>query len=153
MITPGATPSVAAQLSGTIALNVPGVTLTGTLGVQVNSSGTAVSQTFTLGGQTVSLDLPQAAAGYVNVTGTGVTLSFLGQTVTGDFSLAHGAGATTLTISNGGLSLAGGALSCPDRKPANSRRPLRRHVTSSRTAASPVTLAGWDCSRGTRAGG
>ena len=97
--------------SGTLALNLPGVTLAGALVVQVNQTSGAVNDTFTLGGQPIVINVPSGAAGgYISVAGTGVTLTALGQAISGDVSLTSVGGTTTLTLANGALSLAGGAV-------------------------------------------
>ena len=56
---PGPSPSkgLAGQLSGTVGLNVPGVSFTGTLGLVLNNTGLAVAETFTVGGTTKTLSL------------------------------------------------------------------------------------------------
>ena len=74
---------LAGELSGTIGVNVPGVTLTGTLKVQLNQRVTAVNQTFNGPGNTpVTVNLP--AGPFLRVAGTGVQLNILGQMLSGD---------------------------------------------------------------------
>jgi hypothetical protein len=68
-----------------VALNVPGVTLSGTLGVKVNNTGSAVDETFTIAGVTTNLVLPGGAS-YVRVEGTDLALNVLGQRISGDFA-------------------------------------------------------------------
>ena len=101
---------VAGTFTGTIALNVPGVSISGTLSVQVNTSTQAVPSTqFTVGGQSVVVNLP--AGQFIQVSGTGVQISVLGQTLSGNFTLSSASGTTTLVVSNASLVLAGGAVS------------------------------------------
>ena len=101
---------VAGTFTGTIALNVPGVSISGTLSVQVNTSTQAVPSTqFTVGGQTVVVSLP--AGQFIQVSGTGVQISVLGQTLSGNVTLTAASGTTKLVVSNASLSLAGGAVS------------------------------------------
>ena len=64
---------VAASLTGTLSLNVPGITAAGTFAVQVNSTGNAITQGFSVGGQTVQLSLPASTGAYVQVAATGAT--------------------------------------------------------------------------------
>src|SRR5262249_5482263 len=79
------TPSgLAGSLSGTAAVTVPGVSLSGTFKVAINTTGAAVSQQVMVGGSTLALDLP--AGPFVRVEGTGVSLAVSGQTLTGDFA-------------------------------------------------------------------
>ena len=101
---------VAGTFTGTITLNVPGVSISGTLSVQVNTSTQAVPSTqFTVGGQSVVVSLP--AGQFIQVSGTGVQISVLGQTLSGNVTLTAASGTTKLVVSNASLSLAGGAVS------------------------------------------
>ncbi|HWW00016.1 MAG TPA: Calx-beta domain-containing protein [Candidatus Acidoferrum sp.] len=75
---------VAGQGTVTVGVSAPGVTLSGTFGVAVNQTNGAVNETVTIGGSPVTVNLP--AGPYLQVSGTGITLGFLGITVTGDFS-------------------------------------------------------------------
>ena len=103
---------IAGQLSGTVSLGsvIPGVTLGGTFGFAVNQTSVPVQESLSAGGQTVSLNLP--AGPFSEITGTGVTLTVLGQTLTGDFSFTHSvnAGVSTdkLTAANVSFSLGSG---------------------------------------------
>ena len=102
---------VAASLTGTLNLNVPGITAAGTFAVQVNSTGSAVTQGFSVGGQTVQLSLPASTGAYVQVAATGATLSVLGQTLSGDITVTVTTGATpsvAIALKNGAISLGGG---------------------------------------------
>ena len=102
---------VAASFTGTLAVNVPGVSVSGTLSIQVNSTSADVNTTFALGATSFTLTLPGAPAGstteapYVQVSGTGLTLSVAGQTLTGDFTFTSGSGAVTITLANVSLGL------------------------------------------------
>ncbi|PYQ02014.1 MAG: hypothetical protein DMF83_24450, partial [Acidobacteria bacterium] len=83
---PGPSPAakgLAGQLSGTVGLNVPGVSFTGALGLTLNNTGLAVNETFTVGGTATTLSLD--AGSYARISGTGVTLTVLGQRLSGDF--------------------------------------------------------------------
>src|SRR5207247_3891497 len=61
-----------------------GVTFSGTFGVAVNQTARAVNERVTVGGTTLTLDLP--AGPYVRVEGIGVELNVLGQTLSGNFA-------------------------------------------------------------------
>ena len=108
---------LAAALSGTLALNVPGVTAAGTFAVQIDSSGAAFTQGFSVGGQTVTLSLPAGSGPYVQVAATGATLDVLGQTVSGDLTVTVTSGSTptiAIVIANGTVSLGGGLATITD---------------------------------------
>ncbi|HEY6226495.1 MAG TPA: hypothetical protein VI282_05160, partial [Verrucomicrobiae bacterium] len=70
---------IAARLSGTLALGAPGVSLTGTFGAQINTTGAAVNNSG------LGLDLP--AGPYIKVSGSSAQLTVLGQTLSGSFSV------------------------------------------------------------------
>ncbi len=106
---------MAAELSGTLALDVPGVTLGATLTLQVNTTGVAVNEVITVGGADTLLALP--AGPFVRFAAQDVALDVLGQTLTGDFTIERtGAGTTadpyvlTLTVADASLSLGGGLV-------------------------------------------
>ena len=103
---------VAGTLSGSVTTSVPNVAFGGTFAVTVNGTGVAVHQQFTVGLKDVLIDLP--AGVYTKVAAKGVTLSVLGQTLTGDFTFEQSSGTTTgnvaakfvrVTFANVGLSL------------------------------------------------
>ena len=73
---------LAGQLSGSVALQVPGVTLGGTIGLEFNNTVAAVSRNYHVGGETVGLSLPEGP--YFRFTGEGVRLIVLGQTLSGN---------------------------------------------------------------------
>ena len=99
---------IAGQLQGTVNASglVPGVQFSGTFGFAINETGVAVTQSLSVGGQTVSLNLP--AGTYAQVSGTGVVLSVLGQTLTGNFGFEDSNGTVQLSASNVSLSLGDG---------------------------------------------
>ncbi|HXG49000.1 MAG TPA: VCBS repeat-containing protein, partial [Methylomirabilota bacterium] len=76
---------IAGSLSASVSLNVPEVSLSGTLSVKINNTGAQVNETFTIAGATTVLDLPGGAS-YVRVEGIGLHLGVLGQTLRGDFA-------------------------------------------------------------------
>ena len=59
------------------------MSLKGTLTLAVNTTDTAVSTSMTVGGSTVTIDLPTGP--YLRFEGAGLDLSVLGQSITGDF--------------------------------------------------------------------
>ena len=107
----GSAASVVATLSGTINVNVPGVTVAGTLSVSVNTTGAAYNETLTLGGKSVPVSVPGGTGGYIAITGTGIVVTVLGQSLSGDVTVATGstAGTLSLTLANLVLKLGGTA--------------------------------------------
>ncbi|MHB1572001.1 MAG: beta strand repeat-containing protein, partial [Solirubrobacteraceae bacterium] len=110
---------IAASLSATVALTVPGVSLSGTFTVEVNSTGAAVADSFAVAGQTVVLSLPLMGTAasptpYIQVTAQNISLILSGNTITvGQLTLTVTGGATptvSLTLADGSLSLGGGAV-------------------------------------------
>jgi len=76
---------VAGTISGTITLNIPDVTLSGQLEVDINNSATAINQTIMVGTTTATLNLP--AGPFFRVNGTGINLTIAGQTLQTDLSI------------------------------------------------------------------
>src|SRR5207247_609601 len=72
------------EITGTVALAVPSIWLTGAFKLQFNTGAVAVQETLRVGVVPVQVQLP--AGPYVRVAGTGVGVSLLGQTLTGDFA-------------------------------------------------------------------
>ena len=90
---------LAGSISATVGLDVPGVTLTGNLALQINTGTVAVSDSITIGQTTVGVTVP--AGPYLEVAGTGVRLSILGQTLTGDVTIAQQTGQPlAITVAN-----------------------------------------------------
>ncbi|MDA8439896.1 MAG: hypothetical protein M0Z51_13690, partial [Propionibacterium sp.] len=106
--------AVAGSISGTVAVAVPQVSVTGTLGVQFNTGTTAVDETFTVGAgtpQTLTISATQS----VRVSGTGLVISVLGQSLSGDFTVARSGSPTptiAVTMANVVLTL-GGTTAAP----------------------------------------
>ena len=69
---------LAGSISGDLALTVPGVSLGGTLALEVNTTGAKVEQTFTVGGVPATLALESGR--FVRVAGKALSLDVLGQT-------------------------------------------------------------------------
>ncbi|NMM34119.1 MAG: hypothetical protein HHJ13_09000, partial [Phycicoccus sp.] len=101
----GATSSVAGRITGTLALAVPQVALSGALAVELNTATTAINQSFTINGETLALVLPPGQ--YVRVAGTGVALTIAGQSLTTDVEVVDTAGTVTITLRNTRLLLGG----------------------------------------------
>src|SRR5205807_4646783 len=104
VILPG---GLAGQLSGTVHTGslIPGASLAGTFGFAINQTSSQVSESVTVGTQTVSLDLP---AGFLGVSGTNVQLLIAGQTLSGNFSYNNSGGTTKLIASDVMLNLGAG---------------------------------------------
>ncbi len=101
-------------ISGTVTTNIPGVALSGTLQVEINTTTSAVQQSFTVGGQTQTVTLP--AGPFLEVAGTGVTLTILSQTLTGDIALeqeTNSAGQQVTVVVVNGLAFSLGSGSPP----------------------------------------
>src|SRR5207302_8658296 len=69
--------------------NVPRFALTAAVAIQLDTTGTTP---------------------FVRVAATGVTLTVVGQTLSGDFTFQQSGAVTTVTVANGALSLAGISL-------------------------------------------
>ena len=77
---------IAGSVSGLITVALPtSVTLSGTIGLAINTTTSAVNQTFAVDGQTLTLALPGGP--YLELSGTGVTISAFGQTITGNVAI------------------------------------------------------------------
>ncbi len=104
---------IAADLTGTITVAIPGVGLTGTLRLQLNTTGAAVSEVLRVGTTDLELRVPApATAGtqYLRLTGTGLSLDVLGQQLSGDVTFARDGATTTISVANGALSIGGGLV-------------------------------------------
>ena len=114
--TPGSTVAGTGGLAGTIsadvAVNIPGVTFSGSFGLRINTTNGAVNDSITVGGVPLTIDLP--AGPYLRVEGVGVTLGVAGVALTGNFAFQRvGAGTTAQTVilaSDVSLSLGGDAI-------------------------------------------
>ncbi|WP_348240033.1 hypothetical protein, partial [Salmonella enterica] len=90
----------AGRIGGTVALvGVPGVTLSGAIGLAVNNTGADVTETFTVNG--VSTTLAVAAGTSLQLSGTAVTLAVGGVSLTADVAITKGTTDLTVTIGNG----------------------------------------------------
>ncbi|MEK7414136.1 MAG: hypothetical protein AAB263_12550, partial [Planctomycetota bacterium] len=97
---------LAGKLSGTITVNIPGVTLSGTLALTINNTTQAVNETFNVGGQNVTLSVQ--AGPFVRVEGLNVTLGIAGQSLSGDIAfeqVTKPGGAKTVKVAFNNVSL------------------------------------------------
>ena len=102
---------MALQLGGTIAVTVPGVTVTGALVVQANSTGAAVNEVLSLDGADVLLAMPSnGTSSYLRFVGTGMVLDVAGQRLAGDLTIERNGLVTTVGLTGASLSLGGGLL-------------------------------------------
>ena len=91
--------SLAAQISATIGVSIPGVSLSGTLGLAINTGTAGVNETFMVGTTPVDVVLPPGQ--FLQVSGTDVEIVIAGQRIAGDFTITQTtdtAGASTLRI-------------------------------------------------------
>ena len=96
-----------------MALTLPaGVSASGSLSLAVNTTSSAVNRTVTVGGTPLALSLP--AGPYLRFEATGLTLSVLGQTLSGNFAferVADETGGTLVRIAGTDVALSlGGVL-------------------------------------------
>ncbi|HRA76947.1 MAG TPA: hypothetical protein PLE12_12010, partial [Propionicimonas sp.] len=101
--------TIAGQVGGTVTLAVPGLSLSGTLGLQLNTGHSAVAESFTLAGTTTALSI--AADVPLRLSGTGLTLQVAGAVdLRADVVATWTSGGFTLDLSNGSLALGAGPL-------------------------------------------
>ena len=107
------TAGVAARVTGTVTVSIPGVSLTGTLDLRFNGTTSDVNRVVTLGGSQVSIVLPAAAttAGYLRVQGTGIVITVAGQRLAGDVVIERSGATTQLDVTGASLELGGGLAS------------------------------------------
>lgn len=74
---------VAGVLAGEFSEAIPVVEVTGTFGAAFNTTGAAVSQTISVGGESIIIDVP--AGNYLRMEGDDAVLSVMGVSVSGDF--------------------------------------------------------------------
>ena len=85
---------VAAKFDGQLDINVTDVSATGTYSLLLNTTGTAIDQSFTAGGNP---QLLQVEAGpFVRIVGNGVELNIAGQTLSGSFGFEQNAAGEVL---------------------------------------------------------
>jgi hypothetical protein len=96
---------VGAVFSGTAELAVTDVSMSAQFEVKVNT-GAAITETFTVGTRTVTIDLPVGP--YLKVSGQDVDLVAAGQSLSGDFTFEKLATTVTVDVANGALALGDG---------------------------------------------
>ena len=105
---------IAGELQATIALNVPQVSFSGALKVQLNTTASTFDETFQVGSAPLRVNLPDGP--FFRISGTNVELNVLGQTLQGDFALTRSTGAggapvVSIELSHVTLKLGGTAAS------------------------------------------
>jgi hypothetical protein len=93
----------AASLSGTVAVTLPGISLSGSLGVRVNTTGAVVDTTVPVGTADLPLVLPAGSADYLQLSESDITLVIAGQRLTGSVTIEKSGAATVVSVSNGSL--------------------------------------------------
>ncbi len=98
---------IAGQLQGTVQLpsNLP-FSLQGTFGFAINRTTVLVNESVTVGGQTLTLNLPVGP--FTRIAGTGVRLVVAGQTLSGDFAIELSGTTKLITAKNVSISLGDG---------------------------------------------
>ena len=141
--------AVAGRLTGQVALALPGVTAAGTFGVALNTGAARVVESLEVGAGVVTLDVPGGP--YLRFEATGLTLTVLGQSISGDFAVEKvraADGTDRLKVAGRNVTLSvGGLLSVSDGT-ALLLRDLRRcrghrlgHRCADRPGGDPRRLA------------
>ena len=99
---------LAGTITGTVALNVPGVSFSGTLGLEINQTPTAINEIFELGAETIAVSLP--AGPFFKVSAKDAELIVAGQTLTGDFAFTQTTEVTSIEITDAALNLGDGLV-------------------------------------------
>ncbi len=102
---------IAADLAAEVGVTIPGVALSGTFGLRINTTTTAVDRLLDVGGQPIPLQLP--AGPYLRVEGIGVSIAIAGQTLSGNFAFEratapNGTQVTTIAATDVSLSITAG---------------------------------------------
>jgi len=89
-------------------VDIPGVTVSGTLLLQINQSSQAVNELFEVGDTSVLLNLP--AGPYIKVAGLNLDINILGQVLQGDFSFIYNqtAGEVQIDVANAFMGIGDG---------------------------------------------
>ena len=101
----------AAQVQGVVTVSVPGVELSGSLSLYLNTTGTAVDDSVRVGDSDVPVAVPAGAGPYLRLVGTGITLTVAGQALTGDITVEKSAGTVTVSVPNATLTIGSGLVS------------------------------------------
>ncbi|MDB4265285.1 LEPR-XLL domain-containing protein, partial [bacterium] len=98
---------LAAQVQGSLALNIPEVSASGDFALRINTTGLAINESFEAFGVPKTLTLP--AGPYFQIGGTNVALTIAGQELGGDFTFEQNAdGSVRVDVENAFLSLKSG---------------------------------------------
>jgi Ca2+-binding RTX toxin-like protein len=96
---------IAGEASATVSIGAPGLGLTGAFTLRINDTNAPVNETVQVGGSPVTINVP--AGPYLQISGSGVTLTFLGISITGDFSFEQKetiGGSQVITVSASNVS-------------------------------------------------
>ncbi|MGB8165867.1 MAG: hypothetical protein WCF18_00050, partial [Chthoniobacteraceae bacterium] len=103
---------VAGRVSGTVTITPPGGTFSGDFSLALNSSATAIDESFAVGASTVRVTLP--AGPFVRVEAVNARLDFQGQSIRGDFAFERATTATGVVVrvalTNGSAQFADGSV-------------------------------------------
>ena len=132
----------AVDATGMVALTgVPGVTASGLIRLRRSTFAAAVSETIDLGDGSGQVDVVFDAGAADVLSGTGLTIAALGQSLTADVSFAVSAATTTVTVSN--LSFAvGSTLTFANTGSAGTLTVSATSVTGSLSGTLTATLPG-----------
>ena len=137
---------LAATLSADVAFDLPDVEFVGDFGITINTSTEAVDTSFVVGATTV--DLAVDAGPYLQVTGTNVRLTVLGQSLSGDFSVTQTTDTTTstsilvVTVDKGSINLGGGTALVQVTDIAGSITVTNAGIAASLAAQVDISLPG-----------
>ena len=137
---------LAATLSADVAFDLPNVEFVGDFGITINTSTEAVDTSFVVGATTV--DLAVDAGPYLQVTGTNVRLTVLGQSLSGDFSVTQTTDTTTstsilvVTVDKGSINLGGGTALVQVTDIAGSITVTNAGIAASLAAQVDISLPG-----------
>ena len=111
VITSGANAGVAGELSANVAINLPGVSVSGSLAVELNTTPNPVDDTFQLNGLAATVNVPGGNPSYLELSGTGITVTVGSLSIAGNFTFSEGTAGVVVTLSNASFSLGGGLIS------------------------------------------
>ena len=89
---------VAAVVRGTASFTVPGVSMSASVSIEINTSGSAVNTSIVAESRTFEIAL--AAGPFLRVRATGASLSIGGQSITADFVFERDGDRTAATLRN-----------------------------------------------------
>ena len=81
------TVGLAGTLRGDVAINLPDMNISGTVGLEINRTGLELDETFTVDRIEQTLELE--AGNYLRLSGTDVSVELAGQTLRGDFAFSQ----------------------------------------------------------------